>query len=97
MGFKDETWPLLQMTFWHCIGAIGVTGFFYGTAIVVHLMWPSGFLGWWIDKVETILVVLVTASLAVLLLNTLARLVADAIKTTWKGFLNVASFAVFAS
>jgi hypothetical protein len=41
---------------------------------------------WWISQIEFAMAVIIPTALAVLFLNSLTRLVVDALIATWKGF-----------
>jgi hypothetical protein len=88
--WDNEIWPLLVGTFLHCFGAIGVSAMFAGTAKVLKLIFPENvFLGVWLDSIETVLMAATAFALGLLFVNSLVKLLADAVKATWKGFLNV--------
>ena len=86
MDFKNDVSPLVKLSLFHCGGALIIGGAFAVTAKCLSWMYPHGFLGWWIDKIELILVIVIVTALAIIFINAVVRLLASAVISIWKGF-----------
>lgn len=88
--WDEEISPLLARTVLHCVGAIGVGAMFAFTAWVLkNLSSVSGGSTSLIDGTESFLLAATVLTLGLLFLNALIKLIADAFRSTWKGFWNV--------
>ncbi|SRR6266571_5235047 len=86
MDFKNDVSPLVKLSLFHCGGALIIGGGFAGAAKGLNWMYPHGFLGWWIDKIELILVTVTLTVLAIIFVNAMVRLLLNALISIWKDF-----------
>jgi hypothetical protein len=83
-----EMWTIVKMTITHCIGAVLVCAAFAGAACLIELMFPNDTIRWWLQKVDFVLAVTVPTVLGLIFLNSLLRIVLEALIGAWKGFPN---------
>ena len=88
MDFKNDVSPLVKLSLFHCGGVLIIGGGFAGAAKGLNWMYPHGFLGWWIDKIELILVTVTLTVLAIIFVNAMVRLLLNALISIWKDFLH---------
>jgi hypothetical protein len=86
MGFKSDIWPLITTTAGHCLGALMVGAAFSVAFLGLKWLFPGGFLGWWLDNIEIVLVIVIMTALAVIFISAVFKLVLSAIISMWKGF-----------
>jgi hypothetical protein len=90
------TWAIVRKTLEHCSGALLVGLCFAGTYYLYGFLFPNSTVLWWVGKIDFALAIIVPTGLAVLFLNSFARVIYDGIIAIWKGGSNVNSQSILA-
>jgi len=91
-----EPWPIIKLTLIHCGVALAVSAIFAITLYLCGILFPLDSAVWWFKKIDLMLAIITPTALAIMFLNSLFRIVADAVITAWKGFPNGSTSSILA-
>jgi hypothetical protein len=80
---------MLCDTFWHAVGVVAVSAIIEVASCLLRLIFSHNpIASLYAMGVDTLLVIVMMSALGMLLISSVAKIVAGGIRSTWKGFLD---------